>query len=227
MRRFLAVFLAGAALALPFVAVAGDLEITVDVPGGKTLTGGALFVLDRELPIPASGAKTLVQGLPDRRIAVTVDGVAKNASGKGTSRLIGVAEVETIAGKTLKVEVKIAEVSDIEAFCLGCHPTRDKKALPGQIYRDLHQSGKELTEKYLDQVKAHNKRVEELRKTKAPNPPYPIPLEERVVKVGGKNVVRQFYTCESCHTPHLKTPWGKLMRAPYEKGNDLCVGCHY
>ena len=227
MKVLLVVLLAGTVLAAPPVAIAGDLEITVTVPAGKSLTGGTLIVLDREFPIPATGAKTLVKGLPDQRIAVAVDAVAKKGSGKGASRLIGVAEVETQAGKTLPLEVKIAEVTDIEAFCSGCHPVRGKKALPGQIFRDLHPSGKELTAKYIDQVNAHNKKVEVLRAAKAPNPPFPIPLEERVVKVAGKDVVKQFYTCESCHTPHMKTTWGKLMRASYERGNDLCVGCHY
>lgn len=222
-----AALFAGAFLSLAPVALAGDLEITVAVPAGTSLTGGTLIVLERELPLPAAGGKTLVKGLADRRIAVTVDAAAKKGSGKGTSRLLGVAEVETQAGKTLSVEVKLAEVSDIEAFCSGCHPTRDKKALPGQIYRDLHPSGKELTGKYLDQVKAHNKKVEAQVKAKDPNAFHPIPLQERVIKVGGKDVVKQFYTCESCHTAHLKTPWGKLMRAPFERGNDLCVGCHY
>lgn len=221
------VLLAGLSFTVASTAMAGDLEITVTVPAGTSLTGGTLIVIDRELPIPASGEKMLVQGLPDRRIAVTVDAVAKKGPGKSTIRLVGVAEVETSAGKTLPVVVKIVEVSNIETFCLVCHPTRDKKGLPGQIYRDLHPSGKELTEKYLEQVKAHNKKVETLRAAKAPNPPYPIPLEARVVRIGGKDVVRQFYTCESCHTPHLKTQWAKLMRASFERGNDLCVGCHY
>lgn len=222
-----AALLAGVVLSLSPAVMAGDLEVTVTVPAGQSLQGGTLIVFERELPLPAAGEKVLVKGLPDRRIAVTVDAVARKGTGKGATRLLGVAEVETVAGKTLLVEVKVAEVSDIEAFCLGCHPTRDKKALPGQIYRDLHPSGKELTGKYVDQVKAHNKKVEAQVKAKAPNAFHRIPLQERVVKVAGKDVVKQFYTCESCHTPHLKTPWGKLMRAPFEKGNDLCVGCHY
>lgn len=222
-----AALLAGVVLSLSPAVMAGDLEVTVTVPAEKALEGGTLIVFERELPVPTAGEKVLVKGLPDRRIAVTVDAVAKKGTGKGASRLLGVADVETVAGKTLSIEVKLAEVPDIEAFCLGCHPTRNKKALPGQIYRDLHPSGKELTGKYVDQVKAHNRKVEAQRKAKDPNAAYPIPLDQRAVKVGGKEVVKQFYTCESCHTAHLRTPWAKLMRASFERGNDLCVGCHY
>ena len=55
----------------------------------------------------------------------------------------------------------------------------------------------------------------------------PMPLEERTVKIGGKEVKRTFYTCESCHTLHSTTPGGKYARAPFREKSDLCKICHF
>ena len=143
------------------------------------------------------------------------------------TRFLGVTDVKTLAGKTVAVKVTLQQVTDINAYCSGCHPAVGEPAKPDTIFRDLHVSGKELTARYLPQVKAHNDRVAEQRRGKDPKARHPIQLEQRLVVVDGKEVLRPFYTCESCHTLHLKTPWNKGLRAPFIEANDLCVGCHY
>lgn len=218
----LGVLLVGA----PRAAVAGDLEITVAGVDGKEVASGTLIVNDREIPLRAGGAY-LVKGLPDRRIAVTAEGPAVRPEGKPATRFIGVSDVKTVKGKKVAVTVTLQPVTDINAYCSSCHPAVGEPAKPDTIFRDLHISGKELTARYLPQVKAHNEMVAEQRKTKMPKARHPIPLEERLVTVGGKEVLRPFYTCESCHTMHLRTPWDKALRAPFLEANDLCVGCHY
>ena len=219
---------AGALLAgIPATGFAGSLEISVKAPWGKAAPPGRLIVLDRELPIPAAGEKILVKDLPDRRIAVSVDAQSVKAGAKGAVRYIGVGDVTTVPSATVAVEVVVAEVKEIDPFCSGCHPAKGMPVKADQIVRDVHVTGKELTGKYLEQVQAHNKKVQTKLKNKEPNPPLPIVLEERIVKVAGKEVKKQFFTCESCHTVHLKTPWLRYMRAGFERSNDLCVGCHY
>lgn len=230
--RFLVSLILGVALALPVVAtaaVAGDLEVTVVTADGKAVAGGALFVFDREIPLQEGGGKYVVKGLPDRRIAVTAEGPAATSPGPPPTRFIGVTEVKTRAGKKESIKVTLRPVTDINAFCCGCHPAAGEPAKADQIRRDLHASGKQLTARYLPQVTAHNEKVARQRREKDPKvqPQFPIPLEERIVIEGGKEVIRPFYTCESCHTLHLKTSWDSILRAPFITGNDMCAGCHY
>ena len=69
--------------------------------------------------------------------------------------------------------------------------------------------------------------IEKRRKESKERPPEPIVLEERLVKVNGKEVKKYFYTCESCHTLHWKTPWTKYSRAAFREMGTLCAGCHF
>jgi len=201
---------------------AGDLTVVINAPTGKSIASGMLIVERQSIPL-TDGGKKLVQGLPDKRIAVTVDALIGN---EGT-RYLGVTEAKTLPDKTVDVTVTLQPVTELDAFCIGCHPSTGQTVKANQILRDIHVSGKELTERYLAQVKTHNENVELQRKNKTPNPPLTIPLEERVVKVGDKEVKKYFYTCESCHTTHLKTVWSKYMRASYSQPSTLCLGCHF
>ena len=207
----------------PAGALAGDLEVSIVVADGKSITSGTLTVEDQSFALPIGGKK-VVSGLPDKRIAVTVDAIVGE---KGGVRYLGVADIKTLPGKTVPATVTIAPVADIEAFCSGCHPNKGDTAKPNQIVRDVHATGKELTGRYLDQVAKYNAAAELQRKEKAKNPQLPILLDKRLVKVGGKDVVKFFYTCESCHTAHVVTPWARQIRGPYRKSSVFCEGCHY
>lgn len=206
----------------PAGARAGDLEVSIAVADGKRIASGVLIAEDRSLPITGAG-KMKISGLPDKRIAVTVDAVVGE---QGGVRYLGVTEVKTLPGKSLSLTVTIKPVADIEAFCSGCHPARGETLKPGQVFRDVHVSGKEMPARYLGQVDKYNAEAELQRTSKAKNPQLPILLEKRVVKVDGKNVVRLFCTCESCHTTHLITPWKRRVRAGYLGSSVLCEGCH-
>jgi hypothetical protein len=217
--------LAGTAAALCSAsAFAGDLEVVTKVGDGKAIVSGVLIADGQSIPI-ADGAMKALKGLPDKRIAVTVDALV--LSGKNKVRYLGVTAVKTLPGASVPVTVTLQPVADVEAFCTGCHPSRGEAVKPDQVMRDVHVSNKELTEKYLAQVKAYNEKVQVALKNKAPNPSLPIPFEERLVKVAGKEVKKFFFTCESCHTTHLKTSWGKSARASFDRPSTLCTGCHY
>jgi len=145
--------------------------------------------------------------------------------GKPPLRYVGVVEVFPGRGT---VQLKAEPVKDMNAFCSGCHPSEKEPIKAGQIVRDLHASGLELTGRYFAQVGKFNKEyIEKKRKEGKERPPEPVVLEERVVIVAGKEVKKFFYTCESCHTLHWKTPWGKYARAAFLEKGTLCAGCHY
>ncbi len=94
-----------------------------------------------------------------------------------------------------------------------------------QIVRDVHRSGTPLPKDYIEKVEAYNRETEELKK-KGETQRYSMPLEVREVDAGGKRAKKTLFTCESCHTFHLETPFPSYVRASYRKGGDLCTGCH-
>jgi len=207
----------------------GDLEITVVAPAGKKFQDCTVVVRDQVLsfgersgPLTATG----VPAFPDESIAVTADARVAQGAGKPTLRFAGVAAAAAEAGKTVKVTVNLQPADDINKFCAACHPGRGQRVRPGQIKRDAHPSGELLEGRYRDQVRIYNEKVERLVKEGKPHNE-PIVVETRIVKVGGKDVKKDFYTCESCHTLHATTPINKYMRAPYLEQSDLCTGCHF
>ena len=203
----------------------GDAEITVVLSDAKKFTTCTVFARQRSFTLAAPGEVSLAKDLPaDERIAFTAD--ARIGAGDAAVRYVGVAEASVDAAKTTKVKITLKPIKDIDSYCRECHPTKGQKIPRGQIMRDIHVSGKALEGKYLDQVKAHNAKVEQLRKEGKPSNE-PIVLEPRIVKVAGKDVKKLFYTCESCHTLHAVTAFKKYARAEYLEKSDLCIGCHY
>jgi hypothetical protein len=245
-RAAAALCVALAALASP--ARAADIEIQVSTADGKKFTG-TLYAGDQVLPVDSGKAKQTVRNLDlKKRVAIAADLKVEDAKGKPPLRYLGV--VEVIPGRG-PVQLKAEPVKDIDQFCSGCHPSEKapvqetkpakdgtpvKEAKPikqappvkeGQIVRDLHPSGKELTGRYLAQVGKFKDYIEKKRKEGKERPPEPVVLDERIVIVDGKEVKKYFYTCESCHTLHWKTPWTKYARAAFSEKGTLCAGCHY
>ena len=210
----------------------GDLEITVVAPDGKKFLkfqDCRVIIRDQVVDFGDSSAPRTVSGVPavpDESVAVTADARVAQGAGKPALRFVGVAEASPEAGKSVKVTVSLKRADDINAFCVTCHPGRGQRVRPGQIKRDTHPSGQVLEGRYRQQVRIYNEKVERLIKEGKPHGE-PIAVEERLVKVGAKEVKKEFYTCESCHTLHAKTPNPKYMRAPYLETSDLCTGCHF
>ncbi len=203
----------------------GDAEITVATADGRKFATCTVYARNRSFQLATADEKSLATGLPaEERIAFTAD--ARVGDGESAVRYVGTAEASVDVGKIKKVKITLKPIKDIDSYCRECHPTKGQKITRGQIMRDLHVSGKPLEGRYLDQVKARNAKVEQLRREGKPADE-PILLEERIVKVAGKGVKKQFYTCESCHTLHLVTPFRKYARAEYSSKSDLCLGCHY
>jgi predicted CXXCH cytochrome family protein len=210
----------------------GDLEITVVAPDGKKFLkfqDCRVNVRDQAVSFGEGGGPQKVSGVPavpDEVVAVTAEALVAQAAGKPAQRFVGVAEAYPDAAKLTKVTVSLKRVDDINAFCAACHPGRGQRVKPGQIKRDTHPSGKPLEGRYRQQVSIYNEKVARLSKEGKPHNE-PIAVEERLVKVGAKEVKKDFYTCESCHTLHATTPNPKYMRAPYLETSDLCTGCHF
>lgn len=210
----------------------GSLEVTVEFAGGKPMKSAVIFAADQERTVTSFTEPVRFDGIPEGKLGVVVEAEPSTGLTKGTKRFLGAAEVQVQGGAVQKVTVSVARVDSLEAFCLGCHPNpRDPKVKvkPGQIPRDIHVTGKEfpakLQKNYMDQWKAHHDTIAKLEKEGKPHN-LPMPLEERIVKVGGKDVKKLFYTCETCHTLHKRTPWD-YERAPFRTKADLCVACHF
>lgn len=207
----------------------GDLAITVVAADGKKFQDCKVTVRDQVVAFGDSrGPQTVVgvPALPDESIAVTADARVAQGAGKPALRFVGVTEAMPEAGKTVKVTITLKRADDINAFCATCHPGKGQRRRPGQIKRDTHPSGLPLEGRYRDQVRIYNEKIERLVKEGKPHGE-PIVVEERIVKVGAKEVKKDFYTCESCHTLHGSTPNPKYMRASYLENSDLCTGCHF
>lgn len=210
----------------------GSLEVTVVFAAGKPMKSAVVFAADQERTVTSFTEPVRFDGIPEGKLGVAVEAEPTTGLTKGTKRFLGLTEVQVQAGAVQQVTVSVAKVDSLEAFCLGCHPNpRDPKVKvkPGQIVRDIHVTGKEFPAKqeklYMGQWKGHHENIAKLEKEGKPHN-LPMPLEERVVKVGGKDVKKLFYTCETCHTLHKKTPWG-YERAPFRTKADLCIACHF
>jgi predicted CXXCH cytochrome family protein len=211
----------------------GDVEVTVAVADGKPLKKATVYAKTGRISIEAAGTPAVITKIPAGKTAVTVDAEVSQGANKGTKRYMGVAEAVVVEGQPQKVKVSVEPVPVIDTFCLTCHPNpRDPKVKvkPGQIVRDVHSSGKAYPEKgydkYVEMNKLHNAKVEALDKEGKEHGLMPMPTEVRVVKIGGKDVKRVFYTCETCHSLHQSTPWPRFTRAPFKDRSDLCSGCH-
>lgn len=207
----------------------GDFEITVVADGGKKFKECTVYANDQVLAFGESGGPQIAKGMPvilDALYAVTADARVSQGAGKPDLRYVGVSAATPEANKTIKVKITLKPADDIDAYCATCHPGRGQRARAGQMKRDVHPSGKPLIGRYREQVGKYNAAAEARRKEGKPHNE-PILLEERVVKEEGKDVRREFYTCESCHTLHWKTPHTKYARANFRETGDLCTGCHY
>jgi predicted CXXCH cytochrome family protein len=208
----------------------GDLAVTVTVPAGATLKKATVYARSATAAVSAAGTAVTVAKVPAGKLAVTVD--AEVLQGKATRRHLGVVEATALENEVVAVAVPVEPAPVIDDYCLGCHPNpRDPKVKPkpNQIVRDIHTSGLQFPDKSYEQSLAQNKRHNDLvaqleREGKPHN--LPMPLEARKVKVGGREVERFFYTCETCHTLHASTPWSNYVRAPFKDRSDLCMGCH-
>jgi len=221
---------AGGASAQEGPARYGGVEVTVQVEGGKPLAGGTVYAKGATAPVTAAGTAVALQKVATGKTAVTVDARVTEAGKE--RRYLGVAEATVAENQVAPVTVTVVPVPVIDDFCLGCHPNprdSDVKPKPGQIVRDIHTSGRQYPDKgydaYVAQNRRHNEEVERLAKEGKPHN-LPMPIESRLVRVGGKEVERWFYTCETCHTLHASTSWTKFVRAPFKNSSDLCMGCH-
>ncbi len=223
---------AGKPVDAPEVPRVGDVKVKFAIPPKATLKEAAVYAKTQQAAGVAAGQEILLAGVPVGKTAVTVD--ARVEEGGKKKRLLGVSETTVVEGEPQTVAVTLVEVTEIDTFCLPCHPNpRDPKVKvkPGQLVRDIHSTGREYPEKardkFLAQNKAYNERVAQLEKEGKPHG-LPMPLDVRVVKLkGGKEVKKFFYTCETCHTLHQTTPWLRYSRASYRERSDLCVGCHF
>ncbi len=202
----------------------GSVEVKVIFADtGKEAKNAFVSVGGKEYRTDEKG-KVLAENVPVGDAIVTAEKVVKKGGFLGLFskkvRYIGFQEAFVEEGKTSAVEVKIESGVDVNARCMSCHP--QKPTRERRIIKCLHKSGDVLEDKMVERVKAYNEKIEKLEKEGKPHS-LPMRLEKR--KINDKTVY--VYTCESCHTLHVKTPYRRYAIAPFFEKSDLCLACHY
>lgn len=65
----------------------------------------------------------------------------KRLSGGPVRRVLGVEKIFVTERGPDPVRIRLRDATDVDAFCLECHPPKDRVTRADQIYRDLHPSG--------------------------------------------------------------------------------------
>lgn len=204
----------------------GTVKVTIEVEGGKDFKNAVLYAGDRAVKLGKKEKSKTVNDLKAREYAVTIDARVKEGWFGPEKRYLGVSRATVIPGKTAEVAVKLKPVALIDDFCGACHPDADQPVERGQIRRDAHYSGVMLDDRNLAQIRKFNEKIKKSATYDMPNV-LPMRIEERMVKVDGKDASRTFMNCESCHTPHFDVGPESYARAHFKEKSDLCVGCHY
>jgi hypothetical protein len=198
----------------------GNIVVKLSMEDGTTFNEGVVFLRERTVKLKKAQKALSFLDVPVGTYAPTAEVFVKQGWFKPTRRYLGVVPVRVVKDKSAETEIVLRPVQDIEAFCSPCHPPTGEFTLgaPIQIVRDVHVSGLELGGEYRKQVDVFNKKAKKDAKAGVPHS-YPIRLVERGDKV--------YYTCESCHTPHITTPYGSYAIAGFKENSALCRGCHY
>lgn len=203
----------------------GTIEVEVSLEGDGAYETVALTLRDRVVTLKG-GEQHVFRKVSPGRYALTGEATVSSGSPQSVRRYLAVADVTVKPNQTAGAHLALRAVETVDGFCGGCHPSPGEPTEGGRIVRDLHPSGRALKAADLQQVEEYNKKI-------AASPgggealTFPIKLEEREVEENGRKVARMYYTCESCHTPHLKTKFANYCIASFRTGSDLCHACHY
>jgi len=200
----------------------GNVVLKLTMEDGTSFGEGSLYLKERKLKLKKDQKALSLLDVPVEVIAPTAEVFVKQGWFKPKRRYLGVTPVQVVKDKSVEAEIILRPLETVDAFCSPCHPTVEEGFVLGapiQLRRDLHVSGLELGPRYRQQVEAFNKRIKKAERDGVPHS-YPILLEERKDK-------KTYYTCESCHTPHVETPYGSYVVADFKEESILCKGCHY
>ena len=203
----------------------GTIEVEVSLEGDGAYETVALTLRDRVVTLKG-GQRHLFREVPPGRYALTGEATVSSGSPRSVRRYLAVADVTVKPNQAAGAHLTLRAVETVDAFCSGCHPSPGEPADGGRIVRDLHPSGRALDAADRRHVEEYNKKIS-ASPAGGETPALPIKLEEREEEEKGRKIVRMYYTCESCHTPHLKTKYANYCIAPFREGSDLCLGCHY
>jgi hypothetical protein len=204
----------------------GEVVVTVQFPDGKP-AGGAMVVVGRKAVKADESGSVKVAGIPAATGVVAVD-TARAEGGflglfKKNIRYAAIQQVEAKAGAPLKVQLKLAPVSDPDASCRSCH--QDKATSTAPVVRCVHKSGVPVKAAQVAKVQQFNSKNEALRKAGKPAMP-PIILGERLDNKGLFKSRIAVLNCLSCHTNHLDTGIRQYVLMPFDDPSTLCTGCH-
>jgi len=110
------------------VAVSSGLSVPVE---GATVTVG-----DRRTAIQAGGTFS-VTGVPPGKQSVVIE---KRFSAGSVRRILGISTI-FVADNPVEIRVAVRDATDVDAFCLECHPPLAKVTRRDQKFRDAHPSG--------------------------------------------------------------------------------------
>jgi len=121
----------------------------ISVPPGRL--GGALFA-DNTLGVPLEGAQVRVgeeavktgadgtfdfPGVPTGKQFLVAE---KRFPSGAVRRVLGVSTVY-VTDSPLRVRIRMRDATDVDTFCLDCHPMKKDVTRRDQIQRDIHPSG--------------------------------------------------------------------------------------
>ena len=105
---------------------------TLSVP----LSGSEIRVEDRVAVVDESGKFSFPRPSPGKRFLVA----EKRFASGPVRRVMGMSTVY-VADNPIEVRIRMRDATDIDAFCLDCHPMLKDVTRKDQIFRDVHPSG--------------------------------------------------------------------------------------
>lgn len=108
------------------------------VPTGVdvSLAGATVTLGNRQANVSPAGTFSLEDVEPGKQHIV----VEKTFSSGKTLRVLGISTI-FVADTPVDVKIPVRDATDLDAYCLGCHPSLGKAVRRDQKVRDAHPSG--------------------------------------------------------------------------------------
>lgn len=110
--------------------------LTADNTLGVPLEGAQVRVGEAEVKVRADGTFSF-PGAPTGKQFLVAE---KRFPSGAVRRILGVSTVY-VADSPVQVRIRMRDATDVDAFCVDCHPMRKNVTRRDQIMRDIHPSG--------------------------------------------------------------------------------------
>jgi hypothetical protein len=103
---------------------------------GVSLAGVEISIDNQVVTADSSGVFSFPEIPPGKKHLVAEKRFARGA----VRRLLGVSTVY-VADSPVQVRIRMRDATDVDTFCLDCHPMKKDITRRDQVYRDIHPSG--------------------------------------------------------------------------------------